>query len=72
MSRRTAVIVAALLVLIGARMPAWREAAAADTAQAQAQGGNGPAQDGGDVRAAWQIAPVLRRRLGIVLVQLGS
>jgi hypothetical protein len=69
MSRRTAVIVAALLVLIGARMPAWREAAAADP---PAQGGTGSAQDGGDTRAAWQMAPALRRRLGIVLAQVGS
>jgi hypothetical protein len=71
MSRRTAVIVAALRVLIGARMPAWREAAAADP-PAQAQGGTGSAQDGGDTRAAWQMAPALRRRLGIVLAQVGS
>ena len=72
MSRRTAVIAAALLVLICARMPAWREAAAADTPSAQVQGDTGPAHDWGAARAAWQLAPALRRRLGMVLVQVGS
>jgi hypothetical protein len=71
MSRRTIVIAAALLLLIGARMPVWREAAAANTPSARS-GGSGTEHGWGAERAAWQLAPALRRRLGIVLAQVGS
>ena len=71
MSRRTAVIPAALLLLIGARMPVWRAAQAVPPA-AKAGGGDDPAHDWNVERTAWQLAPALSHRLGLVLVLEGS
>ena len=71
MSRRTAIIAAALLVLIGARMPVWREAARAGAPAPNASGGDDPAHDWSVERTAWQLAPALSHRLGGVLVLEG-
>ncbi|HEV2620890.1 MAG TPA: hypothetical protein VGU65_02230 [Frateuria sp.] len=71
-SRRTVFIAAALLVLVGARMPAWRDAAIADAATMHAPSLGGGAQEWSGARAAWQWAPALRRRLGLVLTWEGS
>ena len=67
MSRRTAAIVAALLMLICARMPAWRDAADTHAPAPTAPAGNDPARDWNVVRTAWQLAPVLPHRLGRIL-----
>jgi hypothetical protein len=72
MSRRTAVIAAALLVLIFARMPAWREAAHAGAPAPDTAASDDPAHDWSVERTAWQLAPALSHRLGLVLVLEGS
>lgn len=71
MSRRTVFIAAALLVLVGARMPAWRDGAAEEASAAQASPA-GEAQEWSGAHAAWQLEPTLRRRLGRVLTWEGS
>lgn len=70
MSRRTLFIAAALLALVGARMPAWRDAAARVEAVHVSSGD--AVQEWSGARAAWQWAPSLRRRLGLVLTWEGS
>lgn len=72
MSRRTAVIAAALLLLIGARMPAWRLAAEAGAPTPDAAPAEDAARGWNAARTAWQLAPALSRRLGLVLEQEGS
>lgn len=71
MSRRTVFIAAALLVLVGARMPVWRDAAAVEALAAQASPAGG-AQEWRSMHPASQLTPALKRRLGLVLTWEGS
>lgn len=72
MKHRTAVIVAALVLLLCARMPAWSEAASRELPAVRAIVPAAPVGVQVGLGIEWELASKLRRRLEIVLGREGS
>lgn len=66
MKHRTAVIVAALVLLICARMPAWSEAATRELPAMHASAPTAPREARITLDIEWEPAPDLRRWLDVV------
>ncbi|MGN2253083.1 hypothetical protein ACFWZ4_06880 [Frateuria sp. GZRe12] len=66
MKHRTAVIVAALVLLVCARMPAWSEAAARELPAVRASMPTASVSASIKLDTEWELASDLRRRLEMV------